>query len=434
MKKRFLSLALLLVLVGCNNSNHHSSIFNSSSNNQNTSQSTSDYNVTSSIDSSFSSNNCSSNIVSSDNSSSDSNISISNQTLYDIHSCKVASETLVDKVNDYGVCESNIDVEIKGKVLARFDAITTKSGYGNRYKILVANLDQYIYLKVSKEVYDQLENNIGSSYLFKGKLSYYCGEVEVTLNQDLIDCEEIVINDEELFLDKSIDEIHNQMMNLKTNIKGCAISSLVSFKGKYLAAMDDQVLLFSNGNKIIFVHGPNKFKNSLVVNSIYQINGAISLYNYRPGIEYVSSSVSNDTLIDAIDTSKLSYIDSTLYDISYKTDTNDSYLEYRSLFTEFKLFKGYVNLYYKNNSGYLVLDSQYHQDEYSTYTSASSNKALFIKNENCTNLYSDQDYINSPLIDYVNENIEVEMVLVPYLWNTNKYWQVYFLENSLKEL
>ena len=55
--------------------------------------------------------------------------------------------------NSVGVYESNYSVEIELKLLACLDAITTKTGYGDRYKILMSDGTDYIYLKTKQENY-----------------------------------------------------------------------------------------------------------------------------------------------------------------------------------------------------------------------------------------------------------------------------------------
>ena len=428
MNKKILLLALSLLLIGCNNSQVNSS-------STNTSDSIISSSEISSSNSSFSSDDISSSINNSNQSSS--NNSSSSQEVIDvitsISECKTRYVELLNQVNEYQVAESDIQVELSGKVLARFDAITSKSGYGNRYKILIANDEGYIYLKVSQEVYSYLENKIGQSILVKGTLSSYCGECEVTVNQDVtLLSETFEVTD--LFVSQSFDQVQEQILSLDTNIKGCAISSLVKISGQYIGEMDDKVLLFYDGNKVLFVHGPDKFKNGLTLNKVYDIYGAISLYNYRPGIEFVEAKINSELVINPIDKTKLYLINSDIYNINYQVDTDFSYLDYTNMFFELKLFRGYANLYYKNSSGYVVLDSLYHNEEYSSYTSARNNKALFVKNENYTNLYTSQDYLNCPLYDYLCEEIYLDMVVVRYLWNTNKYWQVYILDNCINTL
>ena len=58
-------------------------------------------------------------------------------------------------------------------------------------------------------------------------------------------------------------------------------------------------------------------------------------------------------------------------------------------------------------------------------------KALFFKNESMVNLSSEIGLSKNPLHEHYVSGNKVSIVVAPYLWNTNKYWQVYALENSI---
>ena len=96
---------------------------------------------------------------------------------------------------------------------------------------------------------------------------------------------------------------------------------------------------------------------------------------------------------------------------------------------ELRIYKGYANVYQKDYKYNVVLNDKYNKGVgYDTYTSAKNDKALFIKNESCVGL---TDFTFCPFNECVLENVYIEVVVAPYLWNTNKYWQVYVLENSI---
>ena len=379
----------------------------------------SDYESSSSIASSSSS-------LESESSSVSSSTSI--ETLNSISACKDRAVELLPLVNDKNVAESDIQVEIVAKVLARFDAITTKSGYGDRYKILVANEEGYIYLKVNSDIYSKLENKIGTFFNIKGNLSLYCGEVEITVSEMLTEVSHESNNYENLYVEKSIEQIYRNLDSISLNTKGCGYSSLVKFTGKYLATMDNVVLLFTDGSKIIQVHGPKKFKNSLSVGQVYDIYGAMNMYNYRPGIEYIFSKNNNQINISNYDKNSLKTINNSIYSIKYEVDKNKTYPSYSSMFEELKIYKGYANFYQKGSNYYVVLTDQYNEESYYAYTNAKDDKALFIKNESCTGL---MDFTFCPFEQYILENICIELVVAPYLWNNQKYWQVFALEGSI---
>lgn len=439
-KKIISGLSLSLLLIGCNGNSSISSNSDTSSSLSNTSLNSSEYSsvelsdLSSSIVSEessliISSNDIGSSQISSEVSSLDSSSIHNNNYITSIKECKEKAKQLNDLINDKNVAESDLMVNIKAKLLARFDAITTKNGYGNRYKLLVANSEGYIYLKVDDMIYSKLENRIGSYFDITGKLSLYCGEVEITVNDMLLEIDHKNEQYENLYINKSLRQIYDHLSSISLNCKGCGYSSLVKFTGKYLATMDDVVLLFSDGDNIIQVHGPKKFKNSLSVGSVYDIYGAMNMYNFKPGIEYVYSKVNTQTVISDYDKSKLNTIDNEkMYSIKYENDKNSSYPSYSKQFEELRVYKGYANVYQKGYKYNIVLKETYKDVGYDTYTNAKDDKALFIKNESCVGL---TDFTFCPFNEYVLENVYIELVVAPYLWNTNKYWQVYALEDSI---
>ena len=74
-----------------------------------------------------------------------------------ISSIKEKAKEFVGKENSVGVYESDIEVNIKLKLLSTLDAITSKTGYGDRYKILMTDGEDYIYLKTTYQNYDYLK-------------------------------------------------------------------------------------------------------------------------------------------------------------------------------------------------------------------------------------------------------------------------------------
>lgn len=337
-----------------------------------------------------------------------------------------------DRVNDVGVYESDRKAELEVRLLASLDAITTKAGYGNRYKLLVANDEGSLYLKVGAEIYNRLKSQSGSCYRVRGTVSLYCGEAEITVDEMPEKIEDRAYSID--FEERTIEEIYTHLSQVTTNTKGCGFSSLTSFQGKYLGAMDDAVLLFYDGDKIVQVHGDSKVKNGLNENEVYRIFGAMTMFNYKPGVEYVSSERIQSGEEYAIDPTKLETIDRNCYSTYYEVDREDSYPEYSSFYQELKVFRGYVNLYYKNAGEYMVLDTAYQEEYYSTYSAASKEKALFLHNDSCVNLTTEKDRLACPLYEFVDRDAYVEMVVAPYLWNTQKYWQVFVLEDTIREI
>ena len=83
--------------------------------------------------------------------------------------------------NNVGVYESNIEVDIDLTLIACLDAVTSKTGYGDRYKILMCDDNDYIYIKTTLENYQYLKQYVNdrSLYNIKGYISLYNNEVTV---------------------------------------------------------------------------------------------------------------------------------------------------------------------------------------------------------------------------------------------------------------
>ena len=354
------------------------------------------------------------------------------ETLTSISKIREKAYSLKDQVNDNNVAYSETNCKIEGKLLGTYDAVTSKQNYGEQYKLLIANNEGYIYVKVDFDTYSFAKSKIGTSFEVKGKLSLYCDEPEIVLGGDLIEKEAPIDNVDTLFEQKnSILEVYDLIDNLTLNIKGCAFSSLVKFKAKLIAKMDDKVMLFYDGNNIIQGHNSDsKFFNGYTIGNTYEISGNIQMYHFKPSVECMKLN-KVEMEVPAIDKTKLEVIDSSMYNVQSKNESTTKLTDYTDMFKELKLFKGYVNTYDKGGNAYVVLDTNFSETYYDTYQEAANKKALFLKNDSCIKLYSDYDFINCPFYDYMDDAYEIDVVCAPYLWNTSKYWQVYALEDTI---
>ncbi len=362
--------------------------------------------------------------TSSNNTSSSSTI-LKLNTIKDI---KEESKKFIGLENDVGVYESDTSVSVKLKLLSVLDAVTTKKGYGNRYKILMTDGSDYIYLKVNNEIYTYLKEYVSQQgvYQVTGKISLYNNEVEITVDEKVqyLENENIEIDYDLLAKSCTLEEAYQLIEALKLNCKGIAFSRIVKVEVKCLAKdINNTNLYFGNGNYIVNVHGDNKVTNKFVKGSSYILYGAIQMYNYRPSLEYVYSiGYEGDIEFAAETASNMTAKD--FYKYSYEVDKNDTYPQYSSFFYHPYKITGYVNLYLKGNKEYIVFEDLFNDNYYSTYQNAQLAKAVFFVNENYVGL-SDNDASYCPLYEYYESGKKLEITVFPYLWNTSKYPQVY---------
>jgi len=430
MKKELKILFLSILLFGCNNIAKNSS--SSQTSNQSsvsiTTSSTSSFQnsqYSSIISTSSTSNESTSSNFSSSSSSFDNNNQNKQKTIKEI---KETAKNYCGLVNSVGVYESNEKVELELSLIACLDAVTTKSGYGDRYKILMSDGIDYIYLKTNYDNYSYLKKYINDYgvYKIKGNISLYNGEVEITVDEKPTYLEEksIDIQYDKLAENKSLEEVYQDLYSLKLNCKGIAFSKVVGVEVVCLAKdINNTNLYFGADGKIINLHGNDKVTNNFTVGSSYLLYGALNMHNFRPGLEYVYATKLDNNVnfsLENIETMTAS----SFYNYKYETDKDASYPNYSKLFEKPYKITGYVNSYLKDNKEYIVFEDNYKDQYYSTYQNASSAKAIFFVNENYTGLTSSNTQY-CPIYEYIDLGTKLEVVVFPYLWNTQKYPQVY---------
>ena len=83
--------------------------------------------------------------------------SIKNEEISSIADIKNKAQGFEKLVNNVGVYESSIYVDINLKLIACLDSITSKTGYGDRYKLLMSDGNDYIYIKTKEFYYGKKE-------------------------------------------------------------------------------------------------------------------------------------------------------------------------------------------------------------------------------------------------------------------------------------
>lgn len=438
MKKKNLILSGLIFLLGltaCQGTNIISSISVSSS----TSSSQSNVETTSSSNQTSLSTSSSSPITvqtSSNNSSwQSSSSSNSADEKISVKYIRQKAENYLSSVNEVGVYESTEEVEIDLQLIAVLDAITTKQGYGSRYKALMSDGEDYIYVKITDTEYKNLKKYVTErqTYHVKGVIGLYNKtEAEIISNGEIEYIgDEIILTDYLSLADElSLSDIYEDLNNLTLNCKGVAYSSIIKTKVTCLAKdINSTNLYFGNGQYIINVHGNDKVTNNFTKGSSYILIGALSVYNYRPSLEYVySEPISEEITFDY--NNALSLKASEFYNYTYQVDEEEKYPEYTKFFETPKLVEGYINYYLKDGKGNLVLTDNYYNSPFSTIENAKSAKSIMLDNENCRQL-TDSNVAYCPLYEYALEEIKVSLVVFPYMWNTSKYPMVYCYNFSI---
>ena len=378
----------------------------------------------------------SSNITSSNNSSEQSSSSSNSAAeKISVKDIKSNAANYLSSVNEVGVYESTEEVKIDLQLIAVLDAITTKQGYGSRYKALMSDGEDYIYVKITDTEYKDLKKYITErqTYHVKGVIGLYNKtEPEIISDGEIEYIGDNIISTGYLSLTEelSLSDIYDHLNNLSLNCKGVAYSSVIKTKVTCLAKdINSTNLYFGNGQYIINVHGNDKVTNNFTKGSSYILVGALSVYNYRPSLEYVYSEPISEEITFDYDNA-LSLKASEFYNYTYQVDEDEKYPEYTKFFETPKLVEGYINYYLKDGKGNLVLTDNYYNSPFSSIENAKSAKSIMIDNENCRQL-TDSNVAYCPLYEYALEEIKVNLVVFPYMWNTSKYPMVYCYNFSI---
>ena len=378
----------------------------------------------------------SSNITSSNNSSEQSSSSSNSAAeKISVKDIKSKAANYLSSVNEVGVYESTEEVEIDLQLIAVLDAITTKQGYGSRYKALMSDGEDYIYVKITDTEYKDLKKYITErqTYHVKGVMGLYNKtEPEIISDGEIEYIGDNIISTDYLSLaeELSLSDIYDHLNNLSLNCKGVTYSSVIKTKVTCLAKdINSTNLYFGNGQYIINVHGNDKVTNNFTKGSSYILVGALSVYNYRPSLEYVySEPISEEITFDYDNALSLKALE--FYNYTYQVDEEEKYPEYTKFFETPKLVEGYINYYLKDGKGNLVLTDTYYDSPFSTIENAKSAKSIMIDNENCRQL-TDSNVDYCPLYEYALEETKVSLVIFPYMWNTSKYPMVYCYNFSI---
>lgn len=153
------------------------------------------------------------------------------------------------------------------------------------------------------------------------------------------------------------------------------------------------------------------------------------MFKFRPGVEFLEKTAIDKMEIE-VDLESLTAAE--LYNYQFEVDKAPSYPDYSSKFTKLYAHIGYANYYFKDGDAYVVLEDTYNENTYSTYQGARSAKALFLKNDNCVDLYTESDFSNCPFDQYITgEPVQIKTIFMPYLWNDLDYWQGFAVDTFI---
>ncbi len=353
--------------------------------------------------------------------------------------------------NDVGIANSNELVKIEAKIYADLDSLTTQGNYGTeRYKMLAIDNSGSLYLRINLTTREALKTYVttsdesGSTLTLIGYPSLYRQENELLLYSYSVSSNSIDIDLDNVASPlTNIADVYEEIGKMKMNNKGRAYGKIVSVDVMCLHKLstnDNNIIFIDNSNSLL-VYDAKNFYNIISDNSTYKIYIAIQMYNFRPGAVLLKCTSIEKTSI-SFETFKINGLASNKTGSQfYETEPGKDYnptsyptnANYSNLFGKMYLFDGYINLYYKSGSAYMVLEDTYNENTYSAYTNAITAKALFINNSSEQKLYTSSEYNNSILYKALTDAPQSKhtIYVFPYEFNSNHYFQFEVLLNTL---
>lgn len=358
---------------------------------------------------------------------------------------------LLSNNNDVGIANGDELVKIRVRLVADLDSLTTQSNYGSeRYKMLAVDTSGSLYVRMASKNRETMQQYVSTSSSFGSTLeiigypSLYREENELLFYSYSVSAVQINIDFQSIATYMaSISDVYSEIGEMKMNNKGRAFGAIVSFDAYCLHKLttDDNNLIFIDNNNSILVYDQKNFYNGISEGVTYKIFASLEMMTFRPSVVLlqIESSSRQDITFGNFEINGLgtSFTGVQLYAKAPGKDYNpDSYPtnpNYSNLFGKMYRYEGYINFYFKNESVFMVLEDTYHENNYSAYTNATSAKCLFVNNDSEEGLYSDGDFNNSILYQalYANQTKKYSVYVFPYLWNTNNYFQVELLLDSL---
>lgn len=336
---------------------------------------------------------------------------------------------LDEEVNEAGYFRSDEVVSFEAKVLTIVDSVCTKKYYNesNRYKALVSDGDSLAYVALNEAMYKSMKDYAGASnsvYRFKAYLGkYYSSPEFIALEASWLNKTLDHDYDYSSLSLLSLSEIQNEIASLPISEKGFSYGTTIRFQATYIDELVQEVLLFSDGDKTIQLHGDSKISNSFSKGNRYEIVANLGLYQYKPSLEFVAVA----KRLDGADTLPTPSEEkaSSQYSITYQKDKKYHQSKYENEFYATHEFTGYVNAFVKNDSYTFVLIDEYKETSFTTKETARAGKALFVNNDSERDVYGEKKLNYSKLYEYALENKRIKVTYSPYLYHTESYWMVF---------
>ncbi|MEE3432144.1 MAG: hypothetical protein VZR78_05350, partial [Candidatus Enteromonas sp.] len=345
-----------------------------------------------------------------------------------IASVKEACSNITDSLNSAGYVVSGTSMKVKAKVLAIIDSIATKANYNvsNQYKAYIQDASGCMYAAFDSALYAKVKNYVGQDntvYTLTGRIGRYYDQPELIVDSYTFEDETLTgLASFSSFEEKSLSEIKSEIASLPISEKGVSYGRPIVFNAKYVDELVQENLLFSDNELTIQLHGSSKISNSFVKGNNYKVAALLGLHIYKPSLTFLGivSNEASTTFNPAV--SPLSATE--LYNVKYTKDSASHATNYENVFYSWRRFRGYVSCYQKDGKSFFVLDDT-ESREFPSYTAALNAKTIFVNNESEKNIYSQADANGSILLDYYQNETEIIIDYVPYLYNTNRYWQIF---------
>ena len=275
-------------------------------------------------------------------------------------------------------------------------------------------------------LYAKVKNYVGQDntvYTLTGRIGRYYDQPELVVDSYTFEDETLTdLASFSSFEEKSLSEIKSEIASLPISEKGVSYGRPIVFNAKYVDELVQENLLFGDNELTIQLHGSSKISNSFVKGNNYKVAALLGLHIYKPSLTFLGivSNEASTTFNPAV--SPLSA--SELYNVKYTKDSASHATNYENVFYSWRRFRGYVSCYQKDGKSFFVLDDTASR-EFSSYTAALNAKTIFVNNESEKNIYSQADANGSILLDYYQNETEIIIDYVPYLYNTNRYWQIF---------
>lgn len=348
-------------------------------------------------------------------------------------------------VNDRGVYTSDVKAKFTAQILINHDAWTTEGGYTSRYKVLVANETGRIFVALRKTDYDKFVDYFEKQqvYSFEGYIGIYDNEPEIVVgaNDEVKYLSGVTLDYNLDLFTETVSDIataYTRIKNLKVNTKGTGASSqIVQLTLRYVAKLENSNALFTDGQNMLHVHGHDKINGALSENSTYLVRGILAIFHFKAEILLIDTKFTSDIVTVNYEDIATDISAADVYKLKYNEDHPEySYnYDYAESFTKLYRFEGYVGDYEKDNALNIVFEDTA-KNPYATYQGARDAKALFANNKSCETLYTESDFLNCPFIEFwedkKEDKVKVEFYFVAYLLNTQGYWQVNALEDTIK--